>query len=429
MSNKKNKNGALPSAENKRIQTAEFMGKHFIKIFVSVFLLFAIVFGTVLGIVSAIRSGSAAVSYKGVVMDAKTLSFFQSYYKKLYMSALSNAGVENVYDEPAFWNSVGEGEKKSYGELLRENSELYVKQIVAANYLYDNYSRVTKSEREAIREAAMAVVLREADGSTASFNDQLSAFGFKFDYEAMLGAAEMIYKADSVKRLIYGTQGSSLKDGSISDASELCDEYLMEYTHVKLIVLNTETKYKLDENGKKIVGFDGKYETEALTEKERSEILEDVENIRTHIANIGTDEAQMSPTMFDMLHNNFIEDGKMEDSGLRDGYYFHPDSEFTEGFPEEYLDIVERAYEMEPDSYSEVKLGDQVCFIYKLSPTKNIYKTSLSEACFGDFYSDLAAKLFHESISLYSEEVSFTDKYDPDEIILLPYNYKYIPRF
>ncbi len=395
-------------------------GKKIIMIVVSVYIALSVILGAVLGIVSAARTSKAAVSLNGVLMDTKTVSFFAGYYKNLYKSALAYSGVE-VIDEPAFWNKKAEGGNETYGDILKEGAERYIKRILSANYLYESYTLFSSEEREAALAAAEDVLLySEAGGDVIKLNELLSDYGF--DYETLKTVAEMMYKANAVHDVIYGSGGSSLEDMTLPNARELCEEYLMEYSHVRVIAINTETKFKLDAGGDKIVGVGGKYETTPLSSEERAQLLSEIEEIRGYISAIGTDaDMQMSPIMFDGYIEKYA-DGEVE---MPDGEYFHPNSMYTESDSP----VIKKAYEMKIGEYAEVEIENGVAFIYKEKPESGAYLLSTTEKCFVDFYSDLSQKLFNESLEAYSDDVKFTEKYNDVDIILVPYNFKYVPKF
>lgn len=388
------------------------LGRRILIISVCAFVLLVTVFACVLGTVSAIKSRNSAVKYNGVSVDTETLSFFASSYKRMFMTSLRVSGVSDVEDQPAFWNSKGEGEEKTYGELLSDGLKNYVSSIVAANYLFDMYSKLSKADKEKIENAVNSVIENsEAMGDEKEFEKLIDRYGFGID--ALRKAAKMLCKASLVQDIMYGEGGSAIKNFSVPGSEELSEEYLKEYTHVKLLIINTETK--TDENGNEI----------SLNEEERAKILLDVERIRGYINAVGTHEAQMNPDMFDSYIEKYAKDGIIR----RDGYYFHPDADYTKNFPKSHSAVIDKAYEMELNSYAEVRTEDGVCFIYRYDVTRGIYLSSLAEYCFTDFFSDLSDKLYAENISLYAEEVEFGEKFYEIDLVILPYNYKYIPLF
>ena len=411
--NKKNEKPTAVSGEAKR------KNKPLI-IFISAFLSAVLILGIVLISVMGVRSSRAVVEYDGLTMDMETVSYFASYYKCRYMSILSRSGVENVLDQPAFWNTVAKDSDKTYGELLAEGVELYIRQVMAAAYLFDNYATLGAEDRDAIKESAKDVLnYSEAEGDKKLFNKHVSIYGF--DYSSFKKAAEFLYKASLVKNIIYGQNGANLKN-----FPDLCEEYLSEYTHVKLLYIRTETKYVYDQNGNREVDENGFYVTAPLNEDEKAERLSIIEKIRSYInATANGGESEMTSELFETYIKKYDElDSKL----YQDGYYFHENSSFTANFPKGHREVIEKAYSMEIESYDELKHDTGVYFIYKYAPTSGIYTTSISEVCFTDFYTDLASKLFDESLNEIGKEVVFKSAYGELDLILLPYNDKFYLR-
>ena len=383
-------------------------------IFVSVFLSMVLTLGIVLVSVMEARASRAVVEFDGLTMDMETVSYFASACKNDFMRMLSDSKVENVIDQPAFWKTVAEGGEKTYGELLSEYTELSIRRLMASVYLYDSYLTLSYGDRKAIENIAGSIVdVSEAYGDKKLFNKLASIYGF--DYDALVKATEIMYKEATVKNHIYGTNGSNLKN-----FPDLCEEYLKEYTHVKLLYIRTESKYVYDQNGNRVVDQNNKYVTEALNETEKAERLSIIEEIRGFI-NANAD-AEMTPELFDTYLGKYDElDADMRE----DGYYFHKNSIFTKRYPSAHKGVIEKSYSMEIDTYDEIYIDGGVYFIYKYQPTSNIYTTTISEACFTDFYSNLANKLFVETLDEMGEFVVFKDAYLELDLITLPYNYKY----
>lgn len=392
----------------------------FLITFICIFLALVLIFGAILGIMSAVRNSKAAVKYEGLTMSEETASFFVTYYKYRYMSILSSAGVVGVEDTRGFWNKIHEDEGVSYGELLQKSTEQYIRQIMVANYLYDNYARLTSDDRDIINTARGELLIYKADGNKDLFNSEVSKYGF--DYSSLKDAITMLYKANVAKNIIYGADGSNLKN-----FPELANEYLTEYTHVKLLFIRTETTFVLDENGDRIIGDDGNDETRLLTEAEKTERQELISDIRGYIdARESGGDIQMGEEMF----NYYLEKHDEGDKDMHaDGYYFHKNSAFTSEFSEVFKNIVDKSYSMEIGSYDEVNVDFGVCFIYKYEPTANVYASTLAEVCFSDFYSDAAAVIFEKTLTELSTDVVLTEKFSKIDIIGLPYNYDYLPSF
>ena len=390
----------------------------FLITFVCIFMSVVLIFGATLGIISAVKKSKSIVWYKGQTMDVETASFFASYYKYVYMSALSKSGVSGVEDSPGFWNSDA-GNGKKYKDLLLEGAQEYIKQIVVVNYLYDRYTRLTAGEKERISAAVDDIITYKANGDRKEFNTLVKEFGFS--YSSFRKGAEMLYKASTAKGLIYGENGEN-----VAKFTDLAEEYLAEYSHVKLLFIRTSDKF-VYENGQRVVGKDGNYLLEALTSEEIADRQKTISEVRASISAIGSGVGvEMNGEMFDYYLKNHDEG----DEDMRgDGYYFSKRSSYTSEFSTVFADIVNKSYEMQVGTFSEVAVDFGVCFIYKTEPTEGAYSLSASNPCFEDFYSDAASFLFEKNITQLSAEVALDEKFLEIDLTTLPYNYAYLPNF
>ena len=295
--------------------------KNFLLIFVAAFAAVVLAFGIALGIVSGVKKSKTVVSFGGLMMDGEVTSFFVSQYKYSFMNMLSASGHKNVEDSPGFWNKDA-GNGKTYGELLRESTKEYLAQVLVTNYLYNRYKSLTSADKELISTAVRETVTYKADGSKDAFNKAVSEFGFS--YSSYKTAASMMYKAMFAKSLVCGDGGANLKD-----EREIVEEYLSEYTHVKLLFIRTETTFVLDSDGNRVVENDGTYATRDLTDSEKTERQQLISEIRGYIENAKNEQNNaMGAEMFDWyLKNNDEGDVKSHDYG----YYFHESSGFSNG--------------------------------------------------------------------------------------------------
>lgn len=407
----------MKNSKTQKVQT-KAKNNRFLTTFVCVFLSLILILGATLGIVSGVKVSRSAARYKGQTMDVETASFFASYYKYIYMSTLSRNGVVGVENTPDFWNKDA-AEGASYAKLLTDGTKNYIKQILVGNYLYDKYTRLSSSDKERISSAVNELIEYKANGDKKTFNELVSEYGFS--YSSFRNAVTMIYKASTVQDVIYGTDGSN-----IANFHELAEEYLLEYSHVKLLFIRTQDKF-VYQNGERVIGEDGNYLLEALTPDEIRDREKVISEMRSGIAAIDSGVGvEMSEEMFNSYLNRYDEG----DEDMRaDGYYFSKHSSFTAEFSTVFQNIVDKSYEMPINSFAEISVDFGVCFIYKTEPTEGAYAFGASEACFTDFYSDASNFLFEKSISELSEEVMLRERLSEIDFISIPYNYAYLPNF
>lgn len=384
---------------------------NFLIIFVCIFLGVAIIFGSTLGIIIGVGEARAVASYGGVQIDGATASYLTSYYKYRYMSALSSAGIDNVRDTERFWNSSNEYTGgKTYGELLQAGAEEYIKGLVAANYLYSQYGGLSAADKQRINNAVNSVLEFKAESSQDKFNEMAEEFGF--DYASFRRAVEMLYKASRLSELLWGADGSGLKN-SVED----CKAYLNTYTHVKLLFIRTETQ---------LVKEDGKEVEVALSDSQKAERAELIAKIKSEIEGIQTGaDVQMSPTAFETYISK-------HDEGVsarrQTGYYFHQNSAYTAEFSEAFPEVTERALEMEIGQFDMVETSIGACFIYKYEPASGDYLV-FDDGTFSDFYSDGAAYMYTKLLENYAAKVTLKDSFFEIDIVATPYNGELVAKF
>ena len=406
--------------KNNVVQKNEVKRKNnrFLITFVCIFLTLVLILGATLATVSAVKRAKSVAVYKGQSMSVEVASFFSSYYKYTFISALTRGGVVGTEDSPGFWNRDAEN-GKTYGELLSEGANEYIKQIIVANYLYDRYGRLSREDKDRISNAVSEILEYKAEGSKNKFNELVSPYGF--DYSSFVDAVTMLYKASESQKIIYGSDGAN-----VSNFPEQASEYLAEYSHVKLLFIRTEDKF-VYENGNRVIGGDGNYLLIPLTDEEKAARKKLISEISAAISATQSGAGvTMNAEMFDFYLKNHDEG---DEDMHEDGYYFSKNSSFTAEFSEVFKNIVEKSYEMSLESYAEIPLEFGVCFIYKTAPTPAAYATGLSTACFSDFYSDASDFLFAKSVTELSAEVELRDKMSEIDFVTLPYNYAFLPNF
>ena len=396
-------------------------GKRALIIFVAAFLSLALVLGATLGIISMVKKAGSVVSYEGIIMNKQVASFFVSRFKVEYISALRSSGV-NASDTEAFW-SLKDDTGVTYADKFRTLAEQYLKEVVASAYLFDRYAKLNKEDRESIKSTCRDVLEYQANGNEEEFDERAARFGF--DYDSFCDAVELLYKSVNSYNVIYGTDGSGIYSDNAS-----CEKYLSEYSHVQFIFIRTEQKLTTDVDGKTVLVD--------LTESERAERLALIDSLSRAIDAAETnDDGQMTPAMFEIYLDGKYNDG--DTSMNATGYYLHENAETTVEFAEAFPEVVKTALEMEKGQFEKVVttvidadnlIGmDSVCFIYKYEPASGAYKIPALERWFSDFYSDAAERMFVESVSALIKDAKTTDKLVELDIVAIPKNTEFVPRF
>lgn len=405
----------------KASKKADVKGKNkLLIILISSFVSIVLILGITLGAIAIAKDAGSIASYSGTRMSPEVAMYFVSSFKNDYKAALASE-VKGVEDSPGFWNSISASGEPYIDHLSRGAAE-YVREIIVMNYLFDRYSSLT-SKDEAVIDAAVEGTLKNHGGSIEAFNAAAEKYGF--DYATYKEAVKMLYKAASVETLICGTGGVKLKASTSESVISSRNSFLAEYSHVRLLYINTEQKFLLDDNGNRVKYDDGSYKTEALTKEEKAERLSVIENIRAAIKAIGTDGVQMGPDMFENYMQSEYYSGMLETR--QHGYYFRKNTVATEAFDSP--EIVDKVLEMKVGDFDEVALESGVCFIYKLPTDPADLSVSALESFFVDFYERLSDRFIGDQVSLLTPDVKLKDEFSEIDLVLLPYNYEFHPSF
>ncbi len=374
-------------------------------IFICIFMAFVLLFGGTVLTVTLVRQSRYAAEYKGFGIDTKTATYLTSYYKYSYITSLRRAGV-NALDTESFWASKPEGGTKTYGELLREGAEDYIKKTIVAVYLYNSYGKLSDKDEDKIS-AAISYKLQngaDMDGTVKTFNRNTEQYGY--NYKSFKKAAEILYKASRARSPVSGLLLEEYPDGY--------NDYLQTYSHVKLIFVD----------GAKKIGADG--EPTDLTAEEKASLATDLAAFRSNIANsLAGEEA------FDAFAEKYNCVASII-GGTE--YYLAPDENFTkttmaEAFPEVVkaaLSLplegreaaIECDYDGDPDNAT-------TCFIYKYKPQSYDYGKSQYEAYFTDFEANAMTYLYGKILTLYAADAKLTDKFKSIDPLSLKYDYSY----
>ena len=400
-------------------KTKKIAKKKPIILLISVFLILAVVAASVAAIVIGVKNKNAVVRYEGAAMDEGVANFFVSHYKSTFLDALKDSGTE-AYDTEEFWNSEYYS-GTTYAQYFSIYAERYLTEIIAANYLFDKYSSLKKSDKEKINYTIDEVLTFKADGSKEKFNEITADYGF--DFSDFKEASKMLYKAQNMRKVVFGADGEKMVN-----FEEECEDYLENYSHVKLLFIRTETKFLLDADGNRVLDDDGNDTLVPLNDEEKAQRGELIKKIRDAIEGKKTNaDIQMTPDMF----NSFLENNGEGDEDMNaSGYYFFGEAEYTQQFQARFPDIVSGAASMNNGEYKEVKTDFGVCFIYKYENTPSAYKNPTVDGCFSDFYANAAEFLFALSIEEVIGDITVNkDKVEKIDFVNIKSNSVYVPRF
>ena len=373
-------------------------------VFTAIFLSLVLTLGIVIATVSAVKESRSVMSYKGIYMYEGVANYLAASYKYTFKATLTKLGI-NGADNESFWaRSAGGG--KTYGDILKENTDRYLKSVLVGSYLFDRNTKLTKNDKELIANSVAEVLEHKAGGDVDKFNEIGEPMGFTYkDFER---AAELIYKFEMAKTVIFGYDAAALETG-LFDAQ--CDEYYREnYVRVRLLVIRTDGEWATDpDTGKQVL--------DEYDEEEKAEALAKIQDMREKIA-----DGRMNETAFIWHIQNEYPTDQVNDER---GYYFSASSAYSHNFANEGgRDIVKLALSGRVGEYTECELDIGTCFIYKCELEDGAYSSYVLERFFEDFYINAAPSIYLDSLTSYFSDVKIKDKYDFDAVVTRPYNYQ-----
>lgn len=403
---------------------------------VAISLLLVLIFGIILGTVLIVRSVNTYVSLNGLTFNKGVCCYFASSYKTEYLAALKRQGV-NAFDTENFWNkkTTVDDREYTYGELLKINTEAYIRGILVGNYLFDRYGKLTEGDKEKINQVINDTLEYKASSSKKKFNELSKEYGF--DYSDFCDAVEYKYKAERAKSLIYGDNGSSMTGASYQ---QVRDEYYYEnYSRVMLVFVRTKTTFVIGENGNLVITTDdnGKtvYEMRELGESELTERTATINEIKEKIdlLNSGVPtETSITPEYLSNIGMKYP--GENNRSFVQNGYYLAKNSIYTNSFPIE--GVTDMAIGLTVGGFAYTGYDDNgdgeedgVCFAVKMPLEEDGYSKTANKEFFTDFYYNLSRMHYANTLEELSASVKVKDKFYQLDFITLPYNSVFGIRF
>ena len=378
--------------------------KRIFLIFTAVFLGLILLTGIVLGALSIIRDALSVMNYKGIYLYEGMANYLSASYKNDFMATLKKAGI-NCYDDERFWRKKSES-GKTYGEILKENTEEYIKSVLVGSYLFDRNTRLSKEDKALIKKSIEEVLDYKAGGDVDRFNEIGRAMGF--DYRDFKKVAKLIYKSEMAKTVVFGFDGSALK--SVEFSAE-CDAYFnSNYSRVRLLIIRTDGRLVTDPDT-------GREKLEEYDSTEKAEALAKIQNIRERIA-----DGQMNEDAFKQAIALEYPTATANDEY---GYYFSSSSAYSKNFAKEGGEpIVKAALSAKIGDYVECELDIGVCFVYKRPLVPRAYASYSLSHFFDDFYINAVPYVYERSLVSYLSDVKVKKKYNYEAVLTQPYNYE-----
>lgn len=373
----------------------------FLKVFICAFLAVVIIFGATVAIIMNLRHADAVVYADGVYINEGVANYFASQYKVIYLAKLNGQQVVDVKDTEEFWSRKAD-DGKTYGDKFLAGFKSYLTEIIAGNIIFNKYAEIGVSDERIIENTINAVVRDRADGSVERFDEIAKTYGFTYD--EFCEAAEMQYKYDMSRLVIYGEDGKNLESG-------LAKEYYKNYTHVQIAFIRTDYLIEMDENTGAYTVYN------ELSVEELSARLEQIANYKEYIDNLSQSEGgKFTTSHFEEIISAYPENTEVD-------YYFYKEAEETALISETFPELVEMSYSLKSGGFGYVEFdipADEsigysgfkgVCFVYKNAGAAAPYE-NVNNKFFSDFYEDASKYFFARDIVEYSSDAEFTELYD-----------------
>lgn len=389
---------------------------------VAILLGVAILSGAVTGIVIGVINASYLMYCNGVGVDGGVARYLASCYKSDYMANLESQGIMSA-DLPAFWQQkVHPDVSTTYADYLNIYVENSIKNIVAANSIFDARFKLTQNDRIELEVATQEILTYRHSGSEKAFNEAASKYGFDFD--DFVKGTEMLYKAAVLPSRIF-----SGSNGDIAEAyAPECEELFARYTRASVLFIRTNNRYVYDDKGDYVVDEKGNYVTVDLSEEELAERLADIEMLK------GIVSGKYEFKLYDDMWKKYEKENNSE---LHD-CYFYEKSELTMAIGNKYPSVLDTLSSLEEHQfgYAEDNDDDEVnsfvgyVFVYRDKPAEKAYLNSSDPAgSFADFFDIVASETYNKMLSEMAKDVELRDAWEEIDAVDIPYNIDYIARF
>lgn len=396
------------------VGSAENTKKKKNKMLVTVAILLACVllFCAVMGVIAIVRNMSVAMSCDGVYMDIGEATYLAATFKSMFINRYGLA------DTAQFWASRYSAEQ-TWGELLQQKTEEYLRQLTFGARLYDSIATMSRDNEKMIEEQLVSML--EVQRSSAAFIDsQADVSGYDFD--DMVDASIILYKSYLAKRLLFGDQGAMLENLAYSEQAYYREEvesfFSSQYRYVNIAYIRLESEIDFDDGGNYSPGNDGTIEMRPLTDEEKAERTALVAEVKDKIS-AGSFTSDELAKIIKQYNKNY--------EYSTTGYYFAMTSSATVDYNARISsDVVTKVFEMSEGDFAVVEDSNMAYIIYRGAHTSaHAFEDLKFSDFFGDFYSDAADYIYASLLDEGMTEVEVKDKYYEINVLSLKPNTSY----
>lgn len=424
MSRKRKKSAPIVNTAPVSTKSAE-KSKKILLIIISAVLGAAILVGAVFGIVLGVRNASYAAYIDGVGIDEGVANYLAAYFKADYKAILAgqlSGSSVTVTDTPAFWSTkVHPDVETTYADYLRLYVEDAIRNVLAANAIFDMRLTLEYEDRAEIAVATEEILTYWCGGDKSVFNDECEKYGF--DYNDFKAATEMLYKATMLRTKLFGGAGEKM-----SLYSDECNEFFGKYKKFKILFIRTDKMIDYID-GEPQLNDDGTYKTVDIVEgtAEYNERMNDIAKLQ------GIIDGEYDYALFDELWKKYEKENEKQLYGC----YLMQDSSYTKKLSEKYSKIVSAAFELEENSFVRVddKSSDDgntfigSTFILREKNSPLAYSLPDEYGYFDDFNSLAASTVMQDMIDEIEGDVELRDRWKNISLVDIPYLETFVADF
>ena len=328
------------------------------------------------------KSEPFVMSYGGYGITEKQYTYWLSYYKTTFYSALEDYAQTGEEYTEQFW--LTETDEGVLWELTRIKAEDYMKKLVVSLYLFDHYGLDDiEGTREQIKISVDECIADDiaALGARSTLNEALSAY--KMNISDLEDMYRIEIKRSMLEEYLYGSGGKTPLTDEDKEAY-----YNETYARVKHILINTVDKYVLDDDGQRIIDTStGYYKTEKLTDAEKEE--------KKALASTVLQKAENGED-FEELIEQYNEDEGM--TYYTDGYFLTENSAYEKAF-------LNAAIELQTGQIKSVESAYGIHIIKKYALEKGAYLKDINKNFFSELEDDALTDKKEKMFSEYSVEI------------------------
>ncbi len=406
------RSGKAAKPSTPQVNKKERAPRNKLVIIIAVLVAAVLIFGIVMLVVGIIRDRDVAMEYDGVYVKRGEAAYLAATFKSAF---LSSYGLRDTAD--AWASEYADG--VSWGEVLEQKTEEYIRQVTFGARLFDSIATMSKDNVRLIEDQLLAML--DVQRVSKDYLDTLEDTN-GFDFEDMSNASVLLYKNYLAKRLLFGDEGALLEQGVYSEDGYYRDEvkeyFASQYRYVKIAHIRLNEEIVFDDSGNFNPLQSGRLETRTLTDEERSERAALVAELENAIRG-GTLTEQRLDEVISEYNKNY--------DYARGGYYFSATSEAAVEYSKKVSsDVIARVFTMDEGDFALVRGAGIVYVIYRGPLTSEGAFADLAyDDFFGDFYPDAAAYIYSELLVEGMPEIKVKDAYYEIDVKALKPNTDY----